>query len=239
MLIEYQHGTVSRELHDAFSAFTSDTSLFALPVTIASESLQPSSAIPFDGSFYSSLPKLQAVLEPKTAIFLIVRHSPSSLVAVTYIPSNAPVRAKTLFASTRATLVRELGSEKFATTIFATEEEEVVGEAAWRERDLEGNGNTQSGVQREDLMDEKERELEAARRAEDEARHGTSGRDVGIGGSLGGVSGTATGGGLNVNIPVDEDARAALRSLRDGDLVQLVSWSALVAKFVIMPLICC
>jgi twinfilin-like protein len=194
-------------------------------VTISSESLKPLSAIPSDGSFYSSLPKLQSVVEPKTPIFLIVRHStsPSSLVVVTYIPSNAPVRAKTLFASTRATLVRELGSEKFTTTIFATEEEEVVGEAAWRERDLEGNGTTKGGFAREDLMDEKERELEAVRRAEEEARHGTSGRDVGIGGSLGRVSDTATGGGLNVSMPVDEDARAALRSLRDGDLVQLVS----------------
>jgi twinfilin-like protein len=134
------------------------------------------------------------------------------------------VRSKTLFASTRATLVRELGSEKFASTIFATEEEEVVSEKAWRERDLDGNGGGGNGkFKREDLMDEKERELEAVRRAEEEARSGTTGRDVGIGGTLGRVSGPASGAGMNVKMPVDDDARNALRGLQEGGMVQLVS----------------
>ncbi|KAL1979928.1 hypothetical protein VTN96DRAFT_4884 [Rasamsonia emersonii] len=220
--------SVSSELHDAFNAFTSDQSLFALPVTIASESLTPLSSIPFstspsagagaDASFYASLPQLSSVLQPKTPLYLILRYG-SSLLALTYIPSNAPVRAKTLFASTRATLARELGTEKFASTIFATEEEEVLSEEAWRERNLDGKGN--SGFRREDLMDEKERELEAVKRAEEEARSGTAGRDVGIGGTLGRVSGTATGGGMGFKMPVDDDAREALRALQDGGLVQL------------------
>ncbi|GAM34654.1 hypothetical protein TCE0_015r02367 [Talaromyces pinophilus] len=181
--------SVSSELQNAFQAFTSDDSQFALPITIDSESLKPRPSIPFSGSsFYSSLPQLQSVLEPRTPLFLVLRHHSSSvggLVALTYIPSNAGVRAKTLFASTRATLTRELGSEKFVTTIFATEEEEVYGEQAWKERDIEGNGTSTSSFKREELMDEKERELELVRRAEEEARHGTAGRDVGTGGSLG------------------------------------------------------
>lgn len=144
--------------------------------------------------------------------------------ALTYIPSNAGVRAKTLFASTRATLTRELGSEKFVTTIFATEEEEVYGEQAWKERDIEGNGTSTSSFKREELMDEKERELELVRRAEEEARHGTAGRDVGTGGSLGRVSGIATGGGMGVNMPVDEDAKSALKNIQEGGLVQLVGF---------------
>lgn len=144
--------------------------------------------------------------------------------ALTYIPSNAGVRAKTLFASTRATLTRELGSEKFVTTIFATEEEEVYGEEAWKERDIEGNGTSTSSFQREELMDEKERELELVRRAEEEARHGTAGRDVGTGGSLGRVSGIATGGGMGVNMPVDEDAKSALKNIQEGGLIQLVGF---------------
>ncbi|KAH8705268.1 putative actin monomer binding protein [Talaromyces proteolyticus] len=213
--------SASSELHDAFQAFTSDDSQFALPVTITSESLQPQPAIPFSGSFYSSVPKLQSVLEPKTPLFLLLRHSPSTLVALTYIPSDAGVRAKTLFASTRASLVRELGSEKFATTIFATEEEEVVSEKVWRERDLEGNGVQSASYTREDLMDEKERELDAVRRAEDEARHGTAGRDVGTGGTLGRVSGIFAGGSVNMPMPVDDDVKYALQSIEDGQLVQL------------------
>ncbi|EEA28650.1 hypothetical protein EYB25_000427 [Talaromyces marneffei] len=217
--------SVSSDLQNAFQAFTSDESQFALPITIDSESLKPRPSIPFSGSsFYSSLPQLQSVLEPRTPLFLVLRHHSSSvggLIALTYIPSNAGVRAKTLFASTRATLTRELGSEKFVTTVFATEEEEVYGEEAWKERDLEGNGTSTSSFKREELMDEKERELELVRRAEEEARHGTAGRDVGTGGSLARVSGIATGGGMGVNMPVDEDAKTALKNIQDGGLVQL------------------
>lgn len=140
--------------------------------------------------------------------------------ALTYIPSNAPVRAKTLFASTRATLVRELGSEKFATTIFATEEEEVVSEAAWKERDAETSRKTGGGNgEREDLMDAKERELASVRRAEEETRSSTAGRDIGIGGARGnGLAGST----MKVQMPIDDDALEALKGLQPGSLVQLV-----------------
>lgn len=125
------------------------------------------------------------------------------------------MRAKTLFASTRSTLSRELGTEKFASTVFATEEDEILGQDAWRERDGEGP----NAISREDMMGEKERELDAVRKAEAEARSGTPGRDIGIGGTFG----PGTGSGMRVSMPVDEAAKSALRDLRDGGLVQLVS----------------
>lgn len=118
-----------------------------------------------------------------------------------------------LFASTRSTLTRELGSEKFASTVFATEEEEIVTAEAWRERESEN-----SPARREELMGDKERELEAVRRAEAEARNGTPQRDIGIGGTFGAGSGS----GMRVSMPVDEAATAALKGLQDGGLVQLV-----------------
>jgi twinfilin-like protein len=37
------------------------------------------------------------------------------------VPNAAPVRQKMLFASTRLTLVRELGGEHFPESIFTTE----------------------------------------------------------------------------------------------------------------------
>ncbi|KAL4807550.1 hypothetical protein BDV18DRAFT_158768 [Aspergillus unguis] len=216
--------SVSQELHDAFAQFASDTSAFCLPVTITSESLTPLSSLPFTGfgenAFYASLSQLQSVLEPKTPLYLLIRRSgtgPSSLVALTYIPSNAGVRAKTLFASTRATLVRELGSEKFAETVFATDEDEVVGEKAWREREAEKNGGSGGGgFRREDLMGEKERELEAVRRAEETARSGTPGRDIGIGGTF--ARGPSR---MKIEMQVDEDAKSALQGLQQGGLVQI------------------
>ncbi|KAJ5256942.1 Actin-binding cofilin/tropomyosin type [Penicillium angulare] len=215
--------SVSSELQDAFTRFSSDSSLFCLPVTIVSESLTAQEPIPFSGSstspedFFTSLPQLSSVLQPKTPIYLLLRrpiNASSTLVALTYIPSNAPVRPKMLFASTRSSLVRELGTEKFATTVFATEEDEILGRDAWRERD----GELAGGVRREDLMGEKERELEAVRRAEAEARSGTPQRDIGIGGTFGPGSGS----GMKISMPVDEAAKTALKELQDGGLVQLV-----------------
>ncbi|KAJ5604087.1 hypothetical protein N7537_007043 [Penicillium hordei] len=214
--------TVSSELQDAFARFNSDSSTFCLPVTITAETLTPLAPIFFQGSpsenaFFSALPQLSSVLQPKTPIYLLLRRpstaSTAALIALTYIPSNAPVRAKTLFASTRSTLSRELGTEKFASTVFATEEDEILGQDAWRERDGEGP----NAISREDMMGEKERELEAVRKAEAEARSGTPGRDIGIGGTFG----PGTGSGMRVSMPVDEGAKSALRDLRDGGLVQL------------------
>ncbi|OJI99364.1 hypothetical protein ASPVEDRAFT_38791 [Aspergillus versicolor CBS 583.65] len=213
--------SVSQELHDAFATFASDNSIFCLPVTITSESLTPLSPIPFSAgdAFYPSLSQLSSVLEPKTPIYLLIRRTGSgspSLVALTYIPSNAGVRAKTLFASTRATLVRELGSEKFSETIFATDEDEVVGEKAWREREAEKNGSPEAGYSREDLMGDKERELDAVRKAEEAARSGTPGRDIGIGGTF--ARGPSR---MRIEMQVDEDAKGALQGLQQGGLVQV------------------
>jgi twinfilin-like protein len=213
---------VSSELHDAFNRFTTDPSTFCLPVTITGETLTPLTPIYFTGSstspeaFYTSLSQISSILQPKTPIYLLLRRplgSKTTLVALTYIPSNAPVRPKMLFASTRSTLVRELGTEKFDDTVFATEEQEIVGRDAWSERD-----GDKAGVGREALMGEKERELEAVRRAEAEARSGTPQRDIGIGGTFG----PGTGSGMRVSMPVAEEAKSALKELGDGGLVQLV-----------------
>ncbi|GJP87188.1 hypothetical protein CBS63078_7293 [Aspergillus niger] len=214
--------SVSDELHEAFRNFVSDESIFCLPVTIKSESLSPLSPVPFasPNAFYPSLSQLSSVLEPKTPLYLLIRRpegGSSSLVALTYIPSNAGVRAKTLFAATRATLARELGTEKFASTIFATDEDEVIGEEAWKERDAEKKG-TAGGFRREDLMGEKERELEAVRRAEEEARSGTPSRDIGIGGTFNRANPF---GGASVKMNVDDEVKQALEGLQQGGLVQL------------------
>ncbi|KAJ5800336.1 uncharacterized protein N7518_002404 [Penicillium psychrosexuale] len=215
--------TVSAELKDAFARFNSDPSTFCLPATITAETLTPLAPISFQGSpsenaFFSALPQLSSVLQPKTPIYLLLRRpstaaSTAPLIALTYIPYNAPVRAKTLFASTRSTLTRELGTEKFTSTVFATEEDEILGQDAWRERDGEGP----NAISREDMMGEKERELDAVRKAEAEARNGTPGRDIGIGGTFGPASGS----GMRVSLPVHEEAKSALRDLRHGGLVQL------------------
>ena len=139
----------------------------------------------------------------------------SSLTAVTYIPTNAPVRSKTLFASTRATLVRELGIEKFQETLFCTEIDEILDPKQWSGRKSDKEAQAVDSA----LLSTEERELQGVRRAEDEERFGTKGRDVGVGGTIGEVQ---AGSRLKMKIAVDaKDAVESLNSSGDGEVVQL------------------
>jgi twinfilin-like protein len=233
----------STELHDAFVGFLSDPALFCLPVTIDSEQLAPLQPIRFASSagasanqFFSSLPLLVPHLDAKIPIYLLLRRnensssSTSSLVAVTYIPATAPVRSKTIFASTRATLVRELGSEKFSSTVFATDAKEVLGEEEWRERDADadvaaGVGEDKAAEsRRDDLMSVQEKELQALRIAENDEGSVSRRRDVGLGGTFGGAGGEdAVGEAKGVLFPVEQGVKDSLKVLvEEGRLVQLV-----------------
>lgn len=213
----------SQELQSAFASYASDSSAFALLVTISSESLQPHSSIPFSSSrtFESSLPSLSDHLDPKTPIYLFLRRRPedSSFIAITYVPSTAPVRSKTLFASTRSTLVRELGQEKISRQVFCTDAHEILDPKEWTERDgvTISDDATRS---RDDLLTREEKELQGVKRAEEEERHGTSGKDIGWGG---GTGKPGSGGSVGMKMKMDDEVQAALRTLaEDGQVVQLV-----------------
>jgi twinfilin len=166
---------------------------------------------------------LESHVQPTTPIYLLLRKTNGSndLVAVTYIPSIAPVRSKTLFASTRATLVKELGIE--GGTLFATESSEVLDPREWEERDKQDG----AGID-EALLTREERELQGVKRAEDEERHGTKGRDL-MGSE--GRSGTPVGGSsVGVAMKMDDAGKGPLRELaqsgesEEGMVVQFVSF---------------
>jgi twinfilin len=141
-------------------------------------------------------------------------------VAVTYIPSIAPVRSKTLFASTRATLVKELGIE--GGSLFATESAEILDPKEWEDRDSRDGAGTD-----EALLTREERELQGVKRAEDEERHGTKGRDL-MGSSE--TSGVGGGSSVGVMMEMDDAGKEPLRELaqsaesEEGMVVQFVSF---------------
>ncbi|KAM0125154.1 hypothetical protein ACHAP3_009901 [Botrytis cinerea] len=125
--------TASQELHTAFKTFVSTESQRGLLCTITGETLTPSAILePSTSSFDNDLDLLAPHLQDKAALYIILRRYPSNdpapFVAITYVPDSAPVRQKMLFASTRLTLVRELGIERFRETIFATMKEELTKE---------------------------------------------------------------------------------------------------------------
>jgi twinfilin-like protein len=125
------------------------------------------------------------------------------------------VRAKTLFASTRAALVRELGGEKFTDTIFATDAEEVLDPKLWAERAAGASADAGVDV---GLLSLEERELQGVKRAEDEERHGTKGRDLmgtsGSGTPVGSERGKSSSG---LQMKITTEAKMGLRSLSRDD----------------------
>lgn len=109
-----------------------------------------------------------------------------------------------LFASTRLTLVRELGIERFRETIFATRDDELT-ESGFKKHDKHN--------ELEAPLTEEEVSLGEVKRKEAEEGRGMSERKSHASG---------------VNMPITDEAVAALKKLASGDgesdnLVQLVS----------------
>src|SRR5690606_32274572 len=116
-------------------------------------------------------------------------------------PDTANVRQKMLFASTRNTLVRELGSEKFAENMFATEKHELTAE---------GFKKHDAHVKKAAPLTEEERVLGEVRALEAAASSGTQARKSHVSSGVG--------------FPISQEALDALKGLNEGKstLVQLV-----------------
>ncbi|KAH9866776.1 hypothetical protein J1614_008469 [Plenodomus biglobosus] len=126
--------SASQELKSALGSLITSTSQRGLLATIQNEAIVSAGTVPASSTFASDLSALQPHLQPNAALYILLRRADSlsssdkSLVAVTYVPNAAPVRQKMLFASTRLTLVRELGGEHFAESVFTTEASELTSE---------------------------------------------------------------------------------------------------------------
>ncbi|KAF2400709.1 actin depolymerizing protein [Trichodelitschia bisporula] len=165
--------TAARELHDAFTTFQTDPSKRALLISIQCETLVPTRTLDSTPSFDSDLSTLSSLLTPTEALYILLRPpTTNSLVTITYVPDAAPVRQKTLFASTRLTLTRELGGEHFGDSIFATTANEV-GPEGWARHEAHGKADAP--------LTAAERDLEDIRAAEAAEVGGTERRGAGYG----------------------------------------------------------
>lgn len=179
-----------------------------LLATISQETIVPASPIPStSNTFLADLSNLSGYVKPNEALYILLRRADSlsdsdkSLVAVTYVPNAAPVRQKMLFASTRLTLVRELGGEHFPDSIFCTEADELTS-AGW-ERHVK---HTESG----NPLTAEEQSLQDIKEAEALESRGTRGQGLAQGGQIA--------------IRADDEIAAALQRLGEGgseNLVQL------------------
>ncbi|KAI1344183.1 actin depolymerizing protein [Xylariaceae sp. FL0016] len=189
--------SASQELISAFNSLLTSPSTFGLLVTISKEALTPVTTLPSTSSdFATNLSQLTPHLQPNEALYIILRRHDAAphLAAVTYVPDAAKVRQKMLFASTRLTLVRELGSEHFRETIFATTAEEL-GPAGFDKHDRHAELAAP--------LTEEERTLGEVKRAEAEAGTGTGVRQIHL--------------SQHMKMPIAQDALAALQEMGRGE----------------------
>ncbi|KAH0536815.1 hypothetical protein FGG08_006348 [Glutinoglossum americanum] len=196
--------TASEELQQAFSDLVSNPSQRGLLAGIKNEKLVPVQPIPSSSpDFESDLSILAGLIKDNEAAYVILRRYEDDLspfVAITYVPDSAHVRQKTLFSSTHMTLSRELGSEKFRETFFATTKQELTAEG-FRKHDKHAETKAP--------LTEEEEVLQSIKQAEAGASVGTSSRSSHV--------------SSGISFPLTNEALQALKGVEGGgdNLVQL------------------
>ncbi|MCJ1314609.1 Twinfilin-1, partial [Agyrium rufum] len=200
----------SHELQNAFKDLSdSSKTQRGILISIKKEELVPVKIIPSTSpDFWEDINTLESYLSDDQAVYLILHRytdDPDGFIAVTYVPDAAPVRSKMLFASTRLTLVRELGAERFRGTLFVTLKEELSVEG-WKRHDKHGEGDAP--------LTEEEKSLKGISDATAEISRGTTSRSSHVSSGL--------------VFPISESALQSLKQLPSGrhNLVQLVSFGA-------------
>jgi twinfilin-like protein len=95
-------------------------------------------------SFQSTLNKLEAVINPWTSLYLIMRRK-GSPIAITFVPYLAKETERGFFLAHRLDLVQQLGEANFSQSLICKEVGEITDARSWDERD-EWNENSTLGV---------------------------------------------------------------------------------------------
>ncbi|PCH38158.1 actin depolymerizing protein [Wolfiporia cocos MD-104 SS10] len=122
---------VSQELSSTFADAVESKDVRFLKVSIRNESLVPDGTTPPSGTLEADLDNLGSILDDNAPAYVLVRldDPPSEWLAVYYVPDTAQVRDKMLYAATRNTLTKSLGSAHFTDQIFATTKDDLTANA--------------------------------------------------------------------------------------------------------------
>lgn len=190
---------VSDELSKTFSNLSNDVR--ALKISIKDEVLVVNGEQSASGSFESDFDNVAKLVEDNEAAYILVRQDDDLYVFVSYVGDTARVKDKMLYASTRNTVTRELGSGKFSTAYFATTLDELSYQAFSRQ--------TKSATA-EAPLSEKEKDLQNVKQAEEETHNTQTKKAI--------VS-------SGVSFPMSEEARQALNVLQTTSTSRVVSLS--------------
>ncbi|SAM02438.1 hypothetical protein [Absidia glauca] len=121
---------VTDELAKTFAEAVANGDVRILRVSIVNETMVCTATEKVEGSFDEDYNKVESHLEDKTPAYILVRTDERTSgmeynwILLCYVPDDAKVRDKMLYASTKATLTKELGDSKFSDSIYGTKKSE-------------------------------------------------------------------------------------------------------------------
>lgn len=190
---------VSEDLSRSFSSLASTTR--ALKISILHEALMPNGELKASGTFEEDFDEISSLVRDDEAAYIMVRQEDGLYVFVSFVGESAKVKDKMMYASTRNTVSRELGSAKFASSYFATTRDELSYTSFARQ---------EKGAIAEAPLSDKEKDLRDVKEAEGENHNTSTKRAI--------VS-------SGVSFPISKQAREALNVLKTTSVSRMVSLS--------------
>ncbi|CAG8548893.1 22004_t:CDS:10, partial [Racocetra persica] len=191
---------VSKELAELFSNAVTNGNYRLIRVSIVNESLVPNGTLEVKSGWNDDFVGVQEFLEDKIPCYILYRLDTKSSsgdyewIFFAYVPDNAKVRDKTLYASTRATLTKELGDYRFVDSMHGT---------AITDFSLEEYERHKRHKNAEAPLTQREKELAEVRAAEAGASsYSTSSRKSHVAG---------------IAFPLSDEAVTAIKSLKQDD----------------------
>ncbi|KAK0228061.1 actin depolymerizing protein [Armillaria fumosa] len=124
---------VSQDLSAQFSTAVESKDIRFIKVSIDNELLIHDLSVPVQGTLAEDLAKLQdpEIISDDVPAYILVRldEPPTQWLVIDYVPEGTKIRNKMLYASSRGSLTRSLGSSVFTDSIFATSKEDLTAEA--------------------------------------------------------------------------------------------------------------
>ncbi|KAK0183916.1 actin depolymerizing protein [Armillaria mellea] len=124
---------VSQDLSAQFSTAVESKDIRFIKVSIDNELLVHDLSVPVQGTLAEDLAKLQdpQIISDDVPAYILVRldEPPTQWLVIDYVPEGTKIRNKMLYASSRGSLTRSLGSSVFTDSIFATSKEDLTAEA--------------------------------------------------------------------------------------------------------------
>ncbi|KAK0225231.1 actin depolymerizing protein [Armillaria nabsnona] len=124
---------VSQDLSAQFSTAVESKDIRFIKVSIDNELLVHDLSVPVQGTLAEDLAKLQdpEIISDDVPAYILVRldEPPTQWLVIDYVPEGTKIRSKMLYAASRGSLTRSLGSSVFTDSIFATSKEDLTAEA--------------------------------------------------------------------------------------------------------------